>query len=142
MAQTEFDIVLRKLSNIKKYIDQLQRKADLSEAEYTQDFEQQLVVERLLHMLVGSAVDINSHIVASSRQATPDPSRGSFLVLAERGILSSDLAQQLAPVVGLRNRLVYGRDDIDNSIVYQSIAGMLLLFPQYLQQIQEYLERG
>ncbi|MEL6856339.1 MAG: DUF86 domain-containing protein, partial [Cyanobacteria bacterium J06607_13] len=104
--------------------------------------EQQLVVERLLHLLVESAADINSHIAVNSDQTPPDTYRDSFLLLGKMGVLSSDLAQQLAPVAGLRNRLVDDYDDIDNAIVYKSIAFALSLFPQYLQQVQAHLKKA
>ncbi|MEL6261761.1 MAG: DUF86 domain-containing protein [Cyanobacteria bacterium J06626_6] len=142
MTRIELNVILRKLSNIKKYLAQLQTKANLSRADYAEDFEQQLVVERLLHLLVESAADINSHIAVNSDQTPPDTYRDSFLLLGKMGVLSSDLAQQLAPVAGLRNRLVDDYDDIDNAIVYKSIAFALSLFPQYLQQVQAHLKKA
>ena len=140
MTQIDFEIVLRKLKNIKKYLDRLQIKGQMTQADYEADFEQQLIVERLLHLLVEAAVDINTHIAVSSGQTPPETYRDSFLTTGKMGVISMSLAKELAPSAGLRNRLVHDYDDIDLEVVHQSIAFALRLFPQYLQQVTSYLQ--
>lgn len=142
MTQADTEIVVRKLGNIKKYLSQLQKKAKLSESDYVESFEQQLVVERLLHLLIESAVDINSHVVVGSGQPPPDTYRDSFLLLGKLGIVPTSLAQKLAPAAGLRNRLVHDYDDIDVAIVYESMKFAIELFPDYLECVQRYLENS
>lgn len=141
MTQLDFEIVLRKLKNIQKYLIQLQTKAKLSQTDYEENFEQQLIVERLLHLLVESAVDVNTHIIVSHNQTPPETYRVSFLAIGKIGVISMSLAKELAPAAGLRNRLVHDYDDIDLEVVYQSIAFALRLFPQYLQQVRAYLQK-
>lgn len=140
MSQLDFEIVLRKLKNIKKYLDQLQTKSQLSQADYEADFEQQLIVERLLHLLIESAIDVNTHIIVSSSQPPPETYRTSFLTMGEMGVISAELAKEVAPSAGLRNHLVHDYDDLDSEIVRQAIAIALNLFPQYLQQVRNYLK--
>ncbi len=140
MSQLDFEIVLRKLKNIKKYIDQLQTKSQLSQADYDADFEQQLIVERLLYLLIESAIDVNTHIIVSSSQSLPETYQTSFLTLGEMSVISAELAMEITPSAGLRDHLVHGYDDLDSEIVRQAIAIALNLFPQYLQQVQSYLK--
>lgn len=141
MTQFELAVVLRKLSNIKKYLDQLQIIAQSAQADNGGDFIQQLAIERLLHLLVESAIDINMHLAVRSDQLPPDTYRDSFITAGRIGAISVDLAQQLAPSAGLRNRLVHDYDEVDPEIVRRSVAFALELFPQYLQQVQDYLRQ-
>ncbi len=48
---------------------------------------------------------------------------------------------QTAPSAGLRNRLVHEYEDINPHIVFQSIRMALEIYPEYIQQVQIYLER-
>jgi uncharacterized protein YutE (UPF0331/DUF86 family) len=115
--------------------------APLDQQTYLQDFKQQLIVERLLHLLVEAATDINSHLLVSLNQPSPDSYFDSFIAVGRNQIIPLALAYQLAPATGLRNRLVHEYDAINPVIVFQSIASALDLFPQYLTHIQNYLDQ-
>ena len=124
-----------------QYIKQLQKSADIDVADYKESFDQQLIVERLLHLLIESATDINMHLAVMDGQPPPETYYDSFLALARMGAISMDLAEQLAPSAGLRNRLVHDYDDIDSAIVHGAIDFALTLYPQYLQQVESYIQR-
>ncbi|WP_121970997.1 DUF86 domain-containing protein [Leptolyngbya sp. BC1307] len=141
MTQFELAVVLRKLSNIKKYLGQLKTIAQSAQADNGGDFIQQLAIERLLHLLVESAIDINMHLAVRNDHLPPDTYRDSFITAGRIGAIAVNLAQQLAPSAGLRNRLVHDYDEVDPEIVRRSIAFALELFPQYLQQVQDYLRQ-
>lgn len=140
MTQLEFDIVVRKVNNIKKYLNQLQKNASVSLDDYKKDFDRQLIVERLLHLLIESAIDINMHLVVSNDQSPPETYRDSFLAMAKIGAISSELAIEIAPSAGLRNRLVHDYDDLNLEIIYSAIDFALTLYPKYLQQIEQYIQ--
>ncbi|CAN5658495.1 hypothetical protein BH23CYA1_BH23CYA1_15700 [soil metagenome] len=133
MTQFELAVVLRKLSNIKKYLGQLKMIAQSAQANNGGDFIQQLAIERLSHLLVESARDINMHLAVRNDQLPPDTYRDSFITAGRIGAIAVNLAQQLAPSAGLRNCLVHDYDEVDPEIVRRSIAFVLELFPQYLQ---------
>ena len=141
MTRFEADIVVRKLNNIKKYLKQLQKYADVDLAEYQKSFDQQMVVERLLHLLIESAIDINMHLVVSDGQPPPETYYDSFLELAEIGAIPANLAEQLAPSAGLRNRLVHDYDDLNSAIIHGAIDFALTLYSQYLEQIESHIQR-
>ncbi len=141
MTQFELDVVVRKVSNLKKYLKQLRKSASVSLDDYKGDFERQLIVERLMHLLIESAIDINMHLVVSAGQPPPETYRDSFLAIAQIGAISSELATEIAPSAGLRNRLVHDYDDINLEIIYGAIDFTLALYPNYLQQVEQYIQR-
>ncbi|MEO1622281.1 MAG: DUF86 domain-containing protein [Cyanobacteria bacterium J06632_3] len=110
-------------------------------AEYLEDRRQQLIVERLLHLVVEAATDTNTHVLAATQQSPPDDYYSSFPEAAKVGLISPDLATRLAPSTGLRNRLVHDYDDLDNVIIYHSIAFALGGYAEYVLQVQDYLKR-
>lgn len=134
-------IVDRKLQAIIQYLNALKSRATLTEQEYTSNFEQRLIVERLLHLTIEAAVDINTYLLVQSAQPPPATYYQSFIELGQQGIITPELAQQLAPSAGLRNRLVHEYDEIDSLIVFQAIGFALRLYSQYVRQIQAYLEQ-
>jgi len=141
MTQLDLEVILRKLKTIQKYLNVLKTKESLTQADYDSDLEQQIIVERSLHLLIESAVDINTHIVVTERKSPPETYRDSFIDLAKVGVISKELARELSPAAGLRNRLVHDYDDIDATIVRQSIMLALRLLPKYIEQIREYLQK-
>jgi uncharacterized protein YutE (UPF0331/DUF86 family) len=119
----------------------LQTKSQITQEDYEKDFDRQLITERLLNLIIESAMNINSHLVVSSDQPPPESYFDSFIAAGKVGIISVELAQQLAPSAGLRNRLVHAYGDVDTAIVYRSITVALQLFPQYIKQIENYLQQ-
>jgi uncharacterized protein YutE (UPF0331/DUF86 family) len=134
-------IVDRKLQALIRYLTALQPKLNLDLQAYLNDFEQQLIIERLLHLIVESAADVNSYLLVCARVPPPETYFDSFIRAGRQGIISQTLATALAPSTGLRNRLVHEYDAIDPVIVHQSIQFVLQLYPQYVRQIQLYLEQ-
>ena len=55
---------------------------------------------------------------------------------------SRELAEQLAPSAGLRNRLVHEYEGLDDARVLAAIETMLTLYPQYVRAIEAFLTRA
>jgi uncharacterized protein YutE (UPF0331/DUF86 family) len=142
MSGLDRAILNRKLQKVVKYLVALNSFASLDQQSYLNDFNQQLIVERLLHLIVEAAADLNSYLLVRSGQTPPETYFNSFTEAGRQGIIAQDLAQQLAPSAGLRNRLVHEYDEIDPIIVFQAIPFALELYPRYVVQIQRYLAQN
>lgn len=141
MAEIDHAIVNRKSQAIIRYLTTLESKAQLDLQTYLNEFEQQLITERLLHLIIEAAADINSYLLVCANQPPPETYFNSFIRAGQQGLISQSLAAELAPSAGLRNRLVHEYDEIDPVIVYQSIQTALKLYPQYVRHIQSYLQQ-
>ncbi|MEN9221027.1 MAG: DUF86 domain-containing protein [Thermostichus sp. BF3_bins_97] len=140
MSEIEQAVLERKLAAILRYLELLAAKGNLGLEAYLKEFEQQLITERLLHLLVEAATDINSYILVRLGEPAPGNYFESFIAMGNRGVLTPELAQKLAPATGLRNRLVHEYDGINPSLVYGSIPLALELFPLFVEQIQAFLQ--
>ena len=139
MSNIESEIVLTRLRLIAKYYNTLEQFSKLTLDDYLADFNKQLIVERLLQLIIQAAIDINYYILSRLQPDNVVSNFEAFIELAKYGVLTEDLARQLAPSAGLRNRLVHEYDDIDSSQVFKAISFALQQYPLYVKQINNYL---
>jgi uncharacterized protein YutE (UPF0331/DUF86 family) len=139
MNNIDSEIVLSKLRLITKYYNTLVEFNSLSLDEFLGDFRQQLIVERLLQLMTQAAIDINDHILSKLKSGKSYTNFEAFIELGKYQILTPELAKQIAPSSGLRNRLVHEYDDIDPNQVFMAISFALQQYPLYVRQINSYL---
>ena len=141
MTPIQAEVIKRKLAVIVQSLRALEPVVGLGVEEYRQNIFQRKGTERLLQELIEAAIDINIHIITQLGEVAPDDYYHSFIKLAEKGVISMKLAQQIAPSAGLRNRLVHEYDVIDDTIVLQSVAKCQQQYPLYIKAIEDYLKR-
>ena len=139
MSNLDAEIVLARLRLINKYIRTLEEFSTLSLDAYLEDFRQQLVVERLLQLMTQAAIDINDHLLSHLNPGSSNTNFEAFIELGKYNVISSELAKQIAPSSGLRNRLVHEYDDIEPRQVFRAINFALQQYPIYVEQINSYL---
>ncbi|MEA5503845.1 DUF86 domain-containing protein [Halotia wernerae UHCC 0503] len=139
MTNIDTVIVTTRLEFIARYLDNLKRFEAISLDYYLNSFDSQLIIERLLQLMTQAAIDINDHILSKLNPGKSETNFDAFIELAKYGVISTELATQLAPSSGLRNRLVHEYDDIDPREVFKSISFALQQYPLYVRQINNYL---
>ena len=139
MSPIEEAIIRRKLSVIVENLKALEPIGKMTLKEYIQELYKRKATERLLQELIEPAIDINTYIIVQTGNKVPDDYYESFIKLGELHILSSDLAEKLAPSAGLRNRLVHEYDTLEHSMILDAVRRAEELYPNYLKQIEDYL---
>ncbi|MBD2356961.1 DUF86 domain-containing protein [Tolypothrix sp. FACHB-123] len=139
MSNIDPEIVLVRLRFITKYYNTLEEFRATTLDDFLADFRQQLVVERLLQLIAQAAIDINDHILSKLNPGNSNTNFEAFIELGKYGVISPELARQLAPSAGLRNRLVHEYDDIDPQQVFRAISFALQQYPLYVRQVNSYL---
>ncbi len=139
MTNIEAVIVSTRLELITRYLDNLKKFNEVSLEDYLNNFESQLIVERLLQLMTQAAIDINEHILSKLSPGNTTTNFEAFIELAKYGVISPELGKQLAPSAGLRNRLVHEYDDIDSNQVFKAISFALQQYPLYVKQVNDYL---
>jgi uncharacterized protein YutE (UPF0331/DUF86 family) len=141
MTPLEADVLKRKLARIVENLKALKPIQEMSPKEYVQDFYRRKATERLLQELIEAAIDINVHLISQAGHPVPDDYYQSFVTVGELKIISSDLAEKLAPSAGLRNRLVHEYDAIEDGLILQSVTMAETLYSRYIKEIGDYLLR-
>ena len=111
------DLVLRKIADIDRYLQQLAGYRQIDLDSYRNDWKVQRIVERTLHLTIEACMDVADHIVADRQLRVPDTGGATFEILAEAGVVSMDLGKALARMVGFRNILVHDYARLDLAIV-------------------------
>ncbi|HHY34287.1 MAG TPA: DUF86 domain-containing protein [Firmicutes bacterium] len=133
-------VIKRKLQKLSEYLDELEAMRGISLEEYLGDFRNKRVVERLIQLIVDVAVDINTHIVVGAGKPAPSDAYTSFIEVAKLGVLTQELACEIAPSAGERNIIVHEYEVIDDVIVFQSIGQTLEMYGRYIDAVLDYLK--
>lgn len=134
-------VVKRKLEKLAECLGELESLGHGTLDEYRSDFGCRRAVERLVQLTVDIAVDINTHLIVDGGHAAPTNAYGSFIGAAAEGILPPELAAALAPSTGERNVIVYGYQELDDCIIFESITDTLRLYREYIKAILDSLDR-
>lgn len=140
MTNIEREVIETRLGLIIKYIDRLKRFESVSLNDYINDFDKQLIAERLLQLMVEAATDINTYLLVRLYQAPSQTYVDSFIQAGRSGIITSELAEQIAQSGGLRNILVHRYIVIDSTRVFAAIGVALQQYSLYVRQINLYLD--
>ncbi len=125
------DVLRRKLSAVAVYIQDLRRHENITFEEFMKNHYE---IERILELLIMTASDIVMHLLSSRDEAAPSSYRAVFLRAGELGILSVELSRNLSLSAGLRNILVHEYEEIDYSILHQSIPAALRDFTKLIEE--------
>jgi uncharacterized protein YutE (UPF0331/DUF86 family) len=138
---TELDraLVRRKLATIARNLADLAAVEDLTLDEYRRDRFRQKGAERLLQEAIEAAVDVNLHLLSAGKHATPPDYYQSFIAAGRAGVIPDELARQLAPSAGLRNRLVHEYDAIDDAIVLGAVRAARQQYTAFIAAIDRHL---
>lgn len=139
-SRPDADVIERRLRALRRTLTDLGQLGDVDAAALEADSIRRAAGERLVQVAVDLAVEINAHLVASITGEAPETARRSFELAGNAGIVPSDLAEQLAPVVGLRNILVHRYVDIDLEVVAASVPRLLDLLPRYVREVAAFVE--
>ncbi len=141
MNPVEAGIIRRKLAAIVGNLKALQPIALMTQAEYLEDLYKRKATERLLQELIKAAIDINTSIIVQTGHAAPDDYYESFIKAGALRIISSGLAEKLAPSAGLRNRLVHEYNMLEHSVVLDAVRKAEGLYTEYVRQLEDYVEK-
>ena len=133
--------VLKKLEEIQTYCQELEELLKTGDEEILKDSGKLHIGERLLQLIVDNILDINQHFIKELKMQPTEDFQSTFYTLGEHQIISNDFAQKLAPVVGLRNRIVHRYDTIDKKLFVKLLRTNEKDFLIYSKMIKEYLEK-
>ena len=134
-------LITRKMSLILDDLTAMTQLSQLSREQYLKDSINEALAERYLERAIGRMIDVNFHLVTESGHAPPKDYHESFVLLGTLGVMTADLAKEMAMAAGLRNRIVHEYDDIDPERVYEALPLAVRRIPVYLDHIQRFIER-
>jgi uncharacterized protein YutE (UPF0331/DUF86 family) len=131
---TDPDLVAKKLAFIETCVRELRELAQPERIE--QDLREERFVAHTLQVAIQAALDVASHIVSDERLGEPATNRQLFELLAINGWVPPTLTQYLARMVGFRNILVHGYEEVDKAIVRDVVENRLNDLLAYVHAIR------
>lgn len=133
------EVVDARLRSMEPLLARLGQLRDVTGSRLADDLDLRLVVERILTLLVDTAVSVNSHVVTASGRPAPADYRSTFPAAADLGLLTPELARRMAPSAGLRNLLTHRYGEIDHQRVADAVPGAVDDYTEYVAQVSRWL---
>ena len=105
--------IVKKLEELFGYLKEIDDFFALPDEEIIKDSGKLHIAERLLQLAVDTMIDVNQHFIRELNLEISEDFQGTFITLGENKILPLDFAKKIAPVVGLRNRVVHRYETLD-----------------------------
>lgn len=115
MTGTDRELVLKKLARIEACVRELRTLGD--PALIRSDLRQERFVEHTLQIAIQSVLDVASHIVSEERLGEPRTNQELIDLLARQGWIPARIEAPLHQMIGFRNVLVHGYDEVDLAVV-------------------------
>jgi uncharacterized protein YutE (UPF0331/DUF86 family) len=112
---TDRELAFEKLARIGACVKELRTLGDPSLIR--SDLREERFVEHTLQIAIQSILDVASHIVSEERLGEPRTNQELIDLLARHGWIPASLQLPLHQMIGFRNVLVHGYEDVDLSVV-------------------------
>ncbi|MBI5874374.1 MAG: DUF86 domain-containing protein [Deltaproteobacteria bacterium] len=111
------NMVLRKLSAIDDYLQQIREFSGIAIDEYKSDWKSQRIVERTLQIMIETCADIANHLISDRNMRIPASYSDTFKVLFENKAIDKDLFAVMEKMAKFRNIVVHQYEEVDAEIV-------------------------
>lgn len=111
------NMVLRKLSEIDEYLEQIREFSDITVDKYRSDWRTQRIVERTLQIIIETCADIANHIISDRNMRIPTSYSDTFKVLFDNNAIDKDLFAVMEKMAKFRNIVVHQYEEVDAEIV-------------------------
>jgi uncharacterized protein YutE (UPF0331/DUF86 family) len=135
-------IIKSKLNDIVNYLKEIEPILKLPPYLIVKDYLKLRTLERDFQLIVDTMIEINTHFIARLALKVADDYQNTFEILGENRILPMDFALRIAPVVGLRNKVVHKYGLIDKKQMIEELQKGSGDFRKFIRIINNYLNQG
>ncbi|KKT29749.1 MAG: hypothetical protein UX43_C0004G0039 [Candidatus Giovannonibacteria bacterium GW2011_GWB1_46_20] len=134
----EKQFVEAKLNELRGYVEELENLLKLGDAAILEDLDKLRHLERAFQLAVDIMMDINQHFIKELKFPISDDFQSTFYVLGGNNVLPKEFADRVAPVAGVRNRIVHGYETLNRRQFLKDLRINFEDFKKYIKFISEY----
>ena len=139
MKNINLELVQSKLNQLLDYINELKYFETLTHVEFLSERHRQFTIERIIELIVQTAIDINKYILKKKGvNLTNLTSHQTFVEMSKFEIITQLLAEEIKESVDTRNVLAHRYFDISPEEVFVEIEDVLEKYPRYVRQIETF----
>jgi uncharacterized protein YutE (UPF0331/DUF86 family) len=136
MMTFDTERIRRKIAYIHQQVSSIKNIiATYSRRDIIEDSLKLSAIKYLLQTSIEAMIDIAYHITAKKFNYPPCDARDAFKMLNTKGIIPSSDFVTYSAMIGLRNRLVHGYDDVSPEVLYDIITEQLDDFEKFISSI-------
>ena len=136
------NIILRLIANIESYLEDLKKVREISFQEFTDDIIKQRFIERTLHIIIESVLDITHHIISDLKLREPNSYADAFNVLFENKIITEKTRDNGKLMAQFRNRLVHYYEKNEPEIIFEILKKHQNDFMIFITEMKEFINFG
>lgn len=129
------EVIEQKLESLRRCLQRIQGKCPSSAETLASDPDLQDIVVLNLTRAIQLCVDIGAHLIAGKDTPPPATMGHTFDVLAEIGVINTELAIRMKKAVGFRNIAVHNYEAINWQIVHAIATIHLSDFKDFAQAV-------
>ena len=129
------EVVEQKLESLRRCLRRIEIKCPTDASTLAADIDLQDIISLNLSRAVQISVDIGAHLIAGMEVPPPDTMGQTFDLLAQEGVLNSELASSLKKAVGFRNIAVHNYENINWNIVHSIVKYHLVDFSEFAKVV-------
>ena len=96
-----------KLSALNDYVEEIRKLLEVDDGMLLNDVRALRAAERDFQLAVDTMIDINQHFIKELGLPVSDDFQSTFYILGQNNILPDAFAKKIAPIAGLRNKIVH-----------------------------------
>ena len=131
------EIIIQRLTVIKKYLKYLKKLKLVSFEEFELDEEFQIIIERSLQIIGQSILDLGNHIIAENEWDKPQSYKDIITILKTKKVINTKYSDVLAGLISLRNILVHDYVSVDVDIIYHETIDQIHVIEYFIDQIEK-----
>jgi uncharacterized protein YutE (UPF0331/DUF86 family) len=124
-----------KTDEVRQYLSELEEIVPNSFDEYLASFEKRLACERAFEKIIESVNDLAILFIKEKKFQLPSEDVKAFEVLAEKKVISKELAEKLKQAKGMRNFLAHQYGRVNDELIFEAVSG------QISEDVELFLER-
>lgn len=129
------EVVEQKLESLRRCLLRIEVKCPADASTLVADIDLQDIISLNLSRAVQISVDVGAHLIAGMEVPPPDTMGQTFDLLAQAGVVSSELAGSLKKAVGFRNIAVHNYENINWEIVHSIVKYHLKDFSEFAKVV-------
>jgi len=114
----EREVLARKIASATVRLRQVDKLLDRPRTDFLADIAGRDLTAFYLQLAIQDCIDLAGHWVADAGWPPPDDAGATFDALADREVISHELADVLRDAVGLRHRIAHGYATLDHGRLY------------------------
>ena len=137
---TDPALVLAKLTTLTEHVARMERRRPGTVEQFRDDVDRQDALALSVLVALQEAADIALHIASDEGWGVAGSYAESFTLLAQHGVVATELAGRMASIATLRNRVAHGYGSVDVERIWREVPVGIATLRQFAAAIASYLD--